>query len=181
MLNCNNKKLRAALAALSFAGLTGAAQAQEATQGGIGLHYGVGEHYQRAELVYETPGLQLYKFGGNWGRIDLTGEFGAAYWWASGSRSPSSVWQFNAIPMFRWWMTERFYVEAGIGATAFTSTKFADEKISTAFQFGDHLGLGFLITPKNRLGLRYSHFSNASIKRPNPGLDVVQLTYTYQF
>lgn len=181
MLNLNNKTLSAALAALSFSGLAFTAQAQETTQGGIGLHYGVGDHYQRAELVYETPGLQLIKFDGNWGRLDLTGEFGAAYWWASGSRSPSNVWQFNAIPMFRWWMSERFYVEAGIGATAFTSTRFADKDISTAFQFGDHIGMGFLVTPNNRLGLRYSHFSNAGIKRPNPGLNVVQLTYTYQF
>lgn len=181
MLNLNNKITRSALAALSLAGLVCTAQAQEATQGGIGLHYGVGDHYQRTELVYETPGLQLFKSDGNWGRVDLTGEFGVAYWTANGSRSPSHVWQFNAIPMFRWWMSERFYVEAGIGATAFTHTRFADENISTAFQFGDHIGMGFLVTPNNRLGLRYSHFSNASIKRPNPGLDVLQLTYTYQF
>ena len=41
--------------------------------------------------------------------------------------------------------------------------------------------MGFLLTPNNRIGLRYSHFSNASIKRPNPGLDAVQVSYTYQF
>lgn len=179
MLSFNKKNTVAAVAALSLVGLAFSAQAQ--SQGGIGLHYGVGEHYSRAELVYETPSLELYRFGGNWGHIDLNGEFGAAYWSASGSRNPSHVWQFNAIPMFRWWMSERFYVEAGIGATAFTHTKFADENISTAFQFGDHVGLGFLVTPNNRLGLRYSHYSNSSIKRPNPGLDIVQLTYTYQF
>ena len=182
MLSLHNKNIRAVLAALSFTGLAFSAQAQTQTsQGGVGLHYGVGDQYQRLELVYETPGIELFRFGGNWGHIELNGEFGAAYWMADGSRSPSHVWQFNAIPMFRWWMNDRFYVEAGIGATAFTHTTFADEQISTAFQFGDHLGLGFMITPNNRLGLRYSHFSNASIKRPNPGLDVLQLTYTYQF
>ncbi|CAM4362894.1 Lipid A deacylase [Bordetella tumbae] len=179
MLSFNNKNMLAAAAALSLAGLACSAQAQ--SQGGIGLHYGVGDHYSRTELVYETPSLELYRFGGNWGHIDLNGEFGAAYWSANGSRDPSHVWQFNAIPMFRWWMSDRFYVEAGIGATLFTHTRFADENISTAYQFGDHVGLGFLVTPNNRLGLRYSHFSNASIKRPNPGLDVLQLTYTYQF
>lgn len=180
MLRVNKKNIFAPLAVLSLVGLAFSAQAQN-SQGGIGLHYGMNSDYSRTELVYETPSTELYRFGGNWGRIELSGEFGAAYWSASGSRNPSHVWQFNAIPMFRWWMSERFYVEAGIGATAFTSTKFADERISTAFQFGDHLGLGVLVTPNNRLGLRYSHYSNAGIKRPNPGLDVVQLTYTYQF
>ncbi|CFN83565.1 lipoprotein [Bordetella pertussis] len=91
------------------------------------------------------------------------------------------MWQASAIPMFRWWTGERFYIEAGIGATVFSSTSFADKRIGSAFQFGDHIGLGFLLTPSNRIGLRYSHFSNAGIKEPNPGLDIVQLTYTYQF
>lgn len=108
-------------------------------------------------------------------------ELGASYWWADGSRSPGHVWQASAIPMFRWWTGERFYIEAGIGATVFSSTSFADKRIGSAFQFGDHIGLGFLLTPSNRIGLRYSHFSNAGIKEPNPGLDIVQLTYTYQF
>jgi lipid A 3-O-deacylase len=168
-----------ALALLSLAGFGFSAQA--GNEGGVGVHYGVGEHYTRAELLYETPSTELYRFDGNWGRIELNGELGAAYWSASGSRDPSHVWQFNAIPMFRWWMSERFYVEAGVGATAFTSTSFADKKIGSSFQFGDHLGVGFLVTPNNRLGIRYSHFSNAGIKRPNPGLDVVQVTYSYQF
>ncbi|KAJ8136172.1 hypothetical protein OY671_010615, partial [Metschnikowia pulcherrima] len=32
--------------------------------------------------------------------------------------------------------------------------------------------MGFSSTPNNRIGVRYSHFSNASIKRPNPGSDM---------
>ncbi|MEI2417256.1 acyloxyacyl hydrolase [Orrella sp. JC864] len=167
------------------AGLGTAAQAQPAqgTQGGISVHAGVGEHYKRLGVNYETPSFWTHRFGSDWGRLDLVGELGVAYWQADGSRSPGHVWQFNAVPMFRWWIgaSERAYIEAGIGATVFTSTRFADEAISTAFQFGDHIGAGFLINDANRIGIRYSHFSNASIKRPNPGLDVLQLTYTYQF
>jgi len=83
--------------------------------------------------------------------------------------------------MFRWWVGERFYIEGGIGATALTATRFADKRLGSAFQFGDHIGLGFLLTPQSRVGLRYSHFSNGNIKQPNPGLNVTQVTYTYQF
>ena len=40
--------------------------------------------------------------------------------------------------------------------------------------------MGFLLTPNNRIGLRYSHFptpaSSARIR-----LDAVQVSYTYQF
>ncbi|WP_459617663.1 acyloxyacyl hydrolase [Bordetella sp. 2513F-2] len=179
MYSLNKKRLLVTVAGLALAGAAATAQAQ--TQGGIGLNYGKGDHYQRVELHYETPALWSYQFGGNWGRVDLTAELGGAYWWADGSRWRSNAWQLNAIPMFRWWTGERFYIEAGIGATLFNHTTFADKQISTAYQFGDHVGLGFLLDRNNRVGLRYSHFSNASIKKPNPGLDVVQLTYTYQF
>jgi lipid A 3-O-deacylase len=182
-MQLTKKKMLTGLVGLALAATASLASAQssEGTQGGVSVHYGIGDHYQRLTINYETASVWTYQFGGNWGRLDLTPELGASYWKASGSRSPGHVWQLNAIPMFRWWTGERFYIEAGIGATLFSSTRFADENISTAFQFGDHIGMGFLVTPNNRIGVRYSHFSNASIKRPNPGLDVVQLTYTYQF
>lgn len=181
-MQSTKKKMFVRLVGLALAcGATlASAQSSQGTLGGVSLHYGIGDHYQRLTLNYETPSIWTYQFGG-WGRLDLTPEFGASYWWADGGRSPSSVWQLNAIPMFRWWTGERFYLEAGIGATVFSRTRFADENISTAFQFGDHVGMGLLLTPNNRIGVRYSHFSNSRIKRPNPGLDMLQLTYTYQF
>lgn len=166
---------------MTVAAATSAAANSLGPQGGVSLHYGVGEHYKRYTLNYETAPIWTTAFGGSWGRLDLTPELGASYWTADGSRSPGNAWQFSAIPMFRWWASERFYIEAGVGATVFTRTRFADKNIGSAFQFGDHIGVGFLLTPNNRIGLRYSHFSNAGIKRPNPGLDTVQVTYTYQF
>ncbi|WZB70593.1 acyloxyacyl hydrolase [Achromobacter xylosoxidans] len=181
-MHLNKKKTLASLVGLVLAGAAAMASAQsEGTQGGVTLQYGVGDHYKRYTLNYETASVWTHQFGGNWGRLDLTPEFGASYWTTDGSRTPGHAWQFSAIPMFRWWAGERFYLEAGIGATLFSTTRFANENISTAFQFGDHVGMGFLLTPNNRIGLRYSHFSNASIKRPNPGLDAVQISYTYQF
>lgn len=151
------------------------------TQGGISVHYGVGDRYQRYTLNYETPSIWTTRFGGRWGRLDLTPEIGVSYWTADRPRSPGQAWQFSAIPMFRWWTSERFYIEAGVGATVLTRTRFSNRNIGSAFQFGDHIGVGFLLTPNSRVGVRYSHFSNAGIKRPNPGLDTVQLTYTHQF
>ena len=73
------------------------------------------------------------------------------------------------------------YLEAGVGVNRFSHTRFADKTISTQFQFGSHVGVGVNLSPGSRLGLRYSHYSNAAIKRPNDGLDVFQLTYTHAF
>lgn len=146
----------------------------------VGFRLGVGDHYQRAEVAWESPSVWNYRFDGG-SRLDLVGELGVAYWHADGSRSPGSAWQFSAIPFLRWTWSDRYYIEAGIGATAFSRTTFADKNISTAFQFGDHIGIGMHVTDNSRLSLRYSHFSNAGIKRPNPGLDILQLTYSYQY
>src|SRR5690606_36732688 len=103
------------------------------------------------------------------------------YWLAQGSRAPARAWQFSAIPLLRWSWNTRYYLEAGIGPTVFSRTDFADRHISTAFQFGDHIGAGVYLSHNSRLGLRFSHFSNGSIKDPNPGLNILQLMYTYQY
>src|SRR3546814_1842010 len=83
-----------------------------------------------------------YKFSDGYGRLDLVAELGAAYWMAQGSRSPSRVWQFSATPFLRWSWNDRYYLEAGVGASVFSRTDFADKNLSTAFQFGDHIGVG---------------------------------------
>lgn len=146
----------------------------------VGIRLGAGDNYKRAELAWESASLWTHRFAGG-SRLDLVGELGVAYWDANGSRRPSSAWQLSAIPLLRWTWAERYYVEAGIGATVFSRTHFADKQIGTAFQFGDHIGVGMHVTDRSRLTLRYSHFSNAGIKRPNPGLNVLQLNYSYQY
>jgi lipid A 3-O-deacylase len=181
-----NKVVAGALITLAMACVLPAAQAQQSgtqpgSHGGISVQVGLGQKYNRSTLNYEMAPVWTTDFGGSWGHLDLTPEFGASYWSAHSGEHPSSVWQLSAIPMFRWWLGERFFLEGGVGPTVFSHTKFADKTISTAFQFGDHIGFGFQLTQNSRVSLRYSHFSNASIKTPNPGLDVTQLTYTYLF
>ncbi len=146
------------------------------------LHLGHYDDFTRLTGNYETAPLWQTRFG-NGSRLTLSGEFGLSYWHKSGvdSGERDSLWQLSAIPLFRYWATERFYVEGGIGATAFNHTSIGSKQISTAFQFGDHIGLGYRVTNNVMLGYRYSHFSNAGIKKPNPGLDVHQITLTQRF
>lgn len=151
-------------------------------RGGLEVQLGGGPHALRATLGWETPVLWTRQALGGPGRVELTGEFGLSYWGATHAREPANVWQLSAIPMLRWWPGgQRFFVEAGIGPTLFSRTRFAGEAISTAFQFGDQLGAGYQFTPAIRAGLRLSHFSNADIKKPNPGFNMLQLTCTYRY
>lgn len=180
MYPIKNRKMAVGLiVALSMVAAAPAAWA--ADTGGVGLKYGVGDNYKRTTLVYETPALWDYNLGGGWGRLALTGEGGVSYWKADGSRSPGNAWQVHATPFLRWWVSERFFIEGGIGVTFFNKTRFAGKTLSTALQFGDQVGVGFMLTKNSQLGLRYAHFSNASIKRPNPGLNVIEAGYTYRF
>jgi lipid A 3-O-deacylase len=151
----------------------------EAPSGAISLRLGYNSDYRKIGLMYETPPWWSGS-SATWGRLDLGAELGISYWDARKGH-PDSMWQLSATPMLRWWPTQSFYAEIGVGLTALSRTHFADRDLSTAFQFGNHVGAGVLINDAHRIGLRYSHFSNAGLKSPNPGLDLLQLTYTYQF
>jgi lipid A 3-O-deacylase len=75
------------------------------------------------------------------------------------------------------------YLEAAIGLHLLSHTSIGDRRMSTAFQFGDHIGVGYRFGAKGSydLGYRYQHLSNASIKRPNPGINFHQIRMQYAF
>lgn len=147
---------------------------------GLGLQLGFNSGYRKATLAYETPALWSHRFSGDWGRLDLGVELGISYW-DSRHEDPTSMWQLSAIPILRWWPHDSVYLEAGVGPTVMSRSEFAGRELGTRFQFGSYLGAGFTIQDRHRIGVRYSHYSNASIKKPNMGLDIFQLTYTYRF
>lgn len=76
------------------------------------------------------------------------------------------------------------FFEGAIGARLLSHTTLAPEhRLSTAFQFSDMLGLGLRWGRDQRVtaGLRVQHLSNLGIKRPNPGIEFVQLYAAYRF
>ncbi len=158
---------------------TAAATSVQAPSGAWSLRFGYNSDYRKIGLMYETPPWWSSSTG-SWGRLDLGAELGVSYWDAQ-SGHPDSMWQLSATPMLRWWPTEFFYAEIGVGVTGLSRTHFAGRDLGSAFQFGNHAGVGVLINDAHRIGLRYSHFSNAGLKEPNPGLDMVQLIYTYRY
>ena len=74
------------------------------------------------------------------------------------------------------------YVEAGVGAHVLSHSSIGDRRMSTAFQFGDHIGVGYRFGRSGYdIGYRFQHLSNASIKRPNPGINFHQIRLRYNF
>ena len=72
-------------------------------------------------------------------------------------------------------------MEVGIGANLlFPIYQTHDKRFSTAFNFGDHLAIGYR-HGNREFALRLQHFSNAGIKYPNPGEDFIQLRYAFHY
>lgn len=110
--------------------------------------------------------------------------------WNSRGGQPSEsgvLTQLAAIPVLRYRFADggsAWFVEGGIGATVTSSVfRSRDKHFSTAFNFGDHVGLGYAFgaARKDEVVLRAEHFSNAGIKHPNPGENFLQLRYAHYF
>jgi len=87
-------------------------------------------------------------------------------------------------PVFRFQKDDKkgLYAEAGIGLHLMSHLYNNDgRRFSTAFEFGDHLGAGYVFSNGLDLGLRLQHFSNGSIKEPNNGADFAVMRVAYHF
>ncbi len=75
-----------------------------------------------------------------------------------------------------------WYAEGGIGIHVL-SNKYDNDgtNLSTSFQFGDHLGVGYVFTSGWDASLKVQHFSNGGIKRPNDGANFLVLKIGRRF
>jgi lipid A 3-O-deacylase len=69
----------------------------------------------------------------------------------------------------------RPYVGGSIGAAWLSDTMIDGRDLSTRFQFEDRVGIGVAWRRLDAY-LSYVHYSNASVKAPNDGIDGVMLT-----
>jgi hypothetical protein len=87
-------------------------------------------------------------------------------------------------PVFRYQRDDKlgWYVEGGIGAHLMSETyNNNNDRLSTAFQFGDHIGIGYVTPNKWDLAVKVQHFSNGSIKKPNSGVDFLVVKASRRF
>jgi len=99
--------------------------------------------------------------------------------------SDSEVYAFALSPVFEYSFktnSSKFipFIHIGIGATYINKKSIDDRNFSTHFQLEDRIGMG-IKSSKYKLSFNYFHYSNASIKKPNDGVDMMLINYTYIF
>jgi len=95
-----------------------------------------------------------------------------------------SLYDFGITPVLRFQRDDKlgWYAEGGIGAHYFSSLyNNNDRQFSTRFQFGDHIGIGYVFSTRWDVSGKIQHFSNGSIKQPNDGANFAVLKAAYRF
>ena len=74
-------------------------------------------------------------------------------------------------------------MDFGVHPTWLTRTEFRERPLGGNFHFTSYLGLGAYLGRQRKTSvlIRYQHTSNAGIDSPNPGLDMMGLTFSYHF
>ena len=153
------------------------------------FEYGSGAKVRLARVAVQSDWNPEWRWLASNGR-HLSGywDVSAAYWRGSAYRGVPGARQHIGVigftPVFRYGRDDKlgWYVEGGIGANLLSELyDNYDNKLSTAFQFGDHVGIGYVTRNKWDLGLKFQHYSNASIKRPNSGVNFAILSARYDF
>jgi len=94
------------------------------------------------------------------------------------------ITMIGLTPMFRYERDSKtgFYAEGGIGAHLMSELYDNNgDRLSTAFQFGDQVGVGYVFQNKLDVGFKLLHFSNGGIKNPNSGINLAVLRASYPF
>lgn len=178
-----NAKLKTFAVAALLTCITSASQAVDS----VSLEFATGDNTKMARV-----GAQ-WKWDNQWWKSNGTHIGG--YWDATlaqwrGNRFqniPGNTQDITAIgitPVFRFQNDSQkgFYAEAAIGVHLLSELyDNGGRKLSTRFQFGDHLGFGYVFQNNLDLGLKIQHFSNGGIKKPNSGVDFAVVRIKYQF
>ena len=148
------------------------AGALDSRQVALEIGYGAGiENTKLARLNFQWnlfPRIYQHR------SIELTGigQLGGGIW-----RGDRDIADIALTPTFRLQGSNssnvRPYLEAAIGFHYISEIQMRRRVLSTNFQFGDHLAIGLVIGKSRAFDIAYlfQHLSNASIKRPNAGIN----------
>lgn len=151
------------------------------------VEYGTGNHTQMIR------GSLQWKWEKKWWQSN--GSHIGGYWDASlmqwrGNRfqnileNTQNITAIGITPVFRFQndSLKGVYAEAAIGAHLLSDLYDNNgRKLSTRFQFGDHLAIGYVFQSGLDLGLKIQHFSNGGIKEPNNGVNFAIIRASYPF
>ena len=141
---------------------------------------GGGDEYHSLALDYQAAPFWQGELAAH--PLDVSLEYSLGMIRPPSGQSLRDLWLVGVMPFAHWWFATNTGIEMGVGANVSSGTHLGDKEISTAFQFGSSIGLFHRLPGASwLLGLRLTHYSNADIKRPNPGQDYIQLRASYVF
>ncbi|MFA9217735.1 MAG: acyloxyacyl hydrolase [Sphingomonadaceae bacterium] len=95
-----------------------------------------------------------------------------------------NLWDVGFTPVFRFQNDSKkgIYYEGGIGVHMLSDLYDNDTyRLSTHFQFGDHVGIGYVFDNNWEVGAKIQHFSNGGYKKPNTGVNYLEIKAAYHF
>jgi lipid A 3-O-deacylase len=163
-----------------------------------------GTHAWRPDGVYSQLGAgdatDTWSIGGQWQwrrtwtvreSLLVRGrwEFALGRWRTDlGEDGPEHAWvtQLSLVPTLRLSsLSQRgAYAEVGSGPSLLMPVfRSQDRAFSTEFNFQSHFAVGYVLGERGEhdFGVRIEHFSNAGIREPNPGMNLVSMRYTRRF
>lgn len=122
-----------------------------------------------------------YHVGAYWD-LTLAAWRGDAYHARAGSHQ--KLWDIGLTPTFRYQRNDKrgLYAEAGIGIH-YLSDLWDNNgaTLSTRFQFGDHIGAGYVFANGLDLAIKFQHHSNGGLKKPNDGANFLIIKAGFPF
>lgn len=117
--------------------------------------------------------------------LRVQAEVTVAGWQSRGGTDSTNLAEFGLTPILRLEKRGGYFVpfiEGGVGFRLLTHTHTSNEHdMSSAFQFGDMVGVGVSIGKSIETGFRFQHISNAGIDEPNPGANFYTGYVRYRF
>ena len=165
--------------------VTGGAQAQ-ITASEIQFSYGFSaDSMNSARIAWRSAPLSCFELPAWTGQPALLAETSLTY--IQNTKSAGSDLTLAGLsPVLQWHLTGEqrpVYLEAGIGVAALDRRRVSGRDLGSQLQFEDMLRLSWQYREgrANRLSLAFVHYSNGSLKGPNHGLNLYQLSWIRPF
>jgi lipid A 3-O-deacylase len=151
------------------------------------LEFGVGDHVKILAVAAQWRWQQQW-WKSNGTHLSGYWDLSLAQWRGTSFQNiPGNTQNITSIgitPVFRFQRDSLRgpYAEAGIGIH-YLSEHYdnADRQLSTNFQFGDLLGIGYVFPNNVDIGFKIQHFSNGGLKEPNSGVNFALVRVRYSF
>ena len=178
------KKLMAAVVALMA---VQGAYADDKLVDSVGIDYGNAAKVQMVRFSAAKDWSARW-FQSNGTHLSGYWEASAGFWTESQYRNISGntahLWDVGFTPVFRFENDTKkgIYYEGGIGVHRLSKLYDNDTyRLSTHFQFGDQIGVGYVFDNNWEIGGKIQHFSNGGYKKPNTGVNYLEVKAAYHF